>query len=82
MPASEVDGSTTVNVGGFNLCARRYSFTVAPVTREGTGPTSASVDRGIPGILTFFPLFIILQELYACPSLFHLLCKVGCVRKY
>ena len=45
VPASEVDGSTTVNVGGLDVCTRTYSFTVAPETSEGTGPRSESVGH-------------------------------------
>jgi hypothetical protein len=33
VPASRVDGSTPVNVGGFNVCGANHKFTVAPVTR-------------------------------------------------
>ena len=46
VPASEVDGFIPVNVGGFDACTRAYSFTVAPVTSEGTGMRSASVVSG------------------------------------
>jgi hypothetical protein len=45
VPAGQVDGSTPVNVGGFNVCGANHSFTVAPVTSDGqTGPRSDSVD--------------------------------------
>ena len=45
VPASEVDGSTPVNVGGFNdLCSKNYTFTVAPRTTAGTGPMSDMVS--------------------------------------
>ena len=47
MPASEVDGSSPVNVGGFDACTRTYSFTVVPETSEGTGVRSASVVSGM-----------------------------------
>jgi hypothetical protein len=41
VPAGQVDGSTPVNVGGFNVCGANHSFTVAPVTSDGlTGPNS------------------------------------------
>ena len=46
LPASEVNGSTPVNVGGFDVCTRTYSFTVVPETSEGTGVKSASVFSG------------------------------------
>ena len=46
VPASEVDGSTPVNVGGFDVCTRTYSFTVAPVISQGTGTRSAGVFSG------------------------------------
>jgi hypothetical protein len=46
VPAGQVDGSTPVNVGGFNVCGANHSFTVAPVTRDGqTGPRSGSVAQ-------------------------------------
>jgi hypothetical protein len=51
VPADAVGGSTPVNVDGFNLCTTTYTFTVALVTSDGqTGPASASVDYGMPGI--------------------------------
>ncbi len=50
VPASGVDGSTPVNEGGFDVCTVMYSFTVAPVTSEGTGPSSSSVNQGPSGI--------------------------------
>jgi hypothetical protein len=43
--ADDVDGSTPVNVGVFNVCGANHSFTVAPVTSNGqTGPSSDSVE--------------------------------------
>jgi hypothetical protein len=39
VPAGQVDGSTPVNVGGFNVCGANHSFTVAQ-----TGPSSDIVD--------------------------------------
>jgi hypothetical protein len=45
VPAGRVDGSTPVNVGGFNVCGANHSFIVAPVISDGqTGPSSDSVD--------------------------------------
>jgi hypothetical protein len=45
VPAGQVDGSTPVNVDGFNVCGANHSFTVAPVTSDGqTGPSSDGVD--------------------------------------
>jgi hypothetical protein len=45
VPAGQVDGSTPVNVDGFNVCGANHSFTVAPVTSDGqTGTSSVSVD--------------------------------------
>ena len=48
VPASEVDGSTPVNVGGFDVCTRTYTLYAAPVTSEGAGPRSDSVGHDIP----------------------------------
>jgi hypothetical protein len=48
--AGQVDGSTPVNVDGFNVCGANHSFTVAPVTRDGqTGPRSGSVAQDALG---------------------------------
>jgi hypothetical protein len=45
VPAGQVDGSTPVNVDGFNVCGANHSFAVAPVTSDGqAGPRSDSVD--------------------------------------
>jgi hypothetical protein len=45
VPAGQVDGSTPVNVDGFNVCNICYIFTVAPVTIDGqAGPRSDSVE--------------------------------------
>ena len=46
VPASEVDRSTPVNVDGFDVCTRTYSFTVAPVISQGIGMRSASAFSG------------------------------------
>ena len=41
VPAGQVDGSTPVNVDGFNVCGANHTFTVVPVTSDGqTGLTS------------------------------------------
>jgi hypothetical protein len=46
VPAGQVDGSTPVNVGGFNVCGANHSFTVAPVTSDDqAGPKSDSVAQ-------------------------------------
>jgi hypothetical protein len=43
--AGQVDGSTPVNVDGFNMCGANHSFTVIPVSSDGqTGPSSDGVD--------------------------------------
>ena len=47
VPASVVDGSTPVNVGGFDVCTVAYNITVAPETSEGTGMESAYVVSGM-----------------------------------
>ena len=40
VPGSEVDGSSPVTVGSFDLRTEAYNFTVAAETIEGTGPSS------------------------------------------
>ena len=51
VPASEVNGSTPLNVGGFTVCTRAYTFTVAPEIIEENGPRTGSprVNTEIPG---------------------------------
>lgn len=47
VPASKVNESTPVRVGGFDVCARTYRFTVTPETNEGSGLRSISIFSGI-----------------------------------
>jgi hypothetical protein len=44
VPAGQVDGSTPVNVDGFNVCGANHSFTVTVATDGQIGPKSDSLD--------------------------------------
>jgi hypothetical protein len=47
VPAGEVNGSTPVNVDGFNMCGTTYRFFFAPITSDGrTGPRSGNINVG------------------------------------